>query len=250
MTSTTRNQRNMGSLSKFQRQNGQFDLKHYYTQRRNPANVPLTFFDLGTSGMTSTTRNQQNMRAFSRFRRDISPLVLNQPAHSLPSSESVGKNSNTRNQQSMGSLSEFQKQNAQYDINLGKGKKPANVPISFFDLGTSRTISKKSSNHHSNPGNHPAPLLSSSRSVGTSGMTSKKSNTRNQQSMGSLSEFQKQNAQFDVNLGKGKNPTNVPISFFDLGTSRTISKKSSMSTDQTSVSTSRSSFDSHDSIQS
>jgi hypothetical protein len=51
--STIRNQQSMGSLPKFQSQNSQIDVNLNYNPGRKSASVPVSFFDLRTSGMTS-----------------------------------------------------------------------------------------------------------------------------------------------------------------------------------------------------
>jgi hypothetical protein len=146
---------------------------------------------------------------------------------------------NVRNQENMGRLSTFQRQNGQMDVNHqhNSGRYPVNVPVAFVEIrnprnqqsmGTSssfrRDMSPLDLNHHYNPKHFPA--KASFGIIGTSGMTLKQSTIRKQQSMGSLSTFQSQNSQIDVNHNYNS-ARKFANSFFDLRTSRMALKKSS-----------------------
>jgi hypothetical protein len=254
-TSNTRNQPTMGTSSTLRRHNGQFEVNHHYNQGRNPTKVPVSFT---ISSNKLNTLDKQSMGPSSTYRKQNDPSDVNhhynprrksaniesslfdighwtnfffekwyrKPPANLPffsgnigTSGMISKQSTIHNQQSMGSLPTFQSQNSQIDVNhiYNPGRKSANLP--FF-----------------------------SGNIGTSGMASKQSTIRNQQSMGSLPKFQSQNSQIDVNLNynPGRKSASVPVSFFDLRTSGMTSKKSSMSAGQNSGSTMRPGFDSRD----
>jgi hypothetical protein len=156
VTTSTRGQPNTGTRSKLRRQNGQVDMDHGNTGEKN-AYSPATLKNSGSSSVSSQKSS------------------LSLGTITLGSSDSwitTLKKALSRDQTSTGTSSTLRRQHSQSDLNHDDddvGRNPVYSPA-LFRSGSSSSITSQLSSL-------------SSGSIGSWSMTSKKSNTRDQQTM-------------------------------------------------------------------